>query len=218
MAFRAGEAALNGYMRAKNYLIPKSFSSDEREAGENALDDIVHECGPVVEGYPTWHPLVSNHDDRNPVTYPSESCGYRGLDHTVYFVNGFVTCPYVDGEAVVESVANIAGHQCASVTAEELDVPLYSSGTAPILVRCEWDRVLDLENQIPKSLAIPLMLEKELPVWRWSQHAESWETMRPYLLGLPHGNRSSHFVSQDTAIAMKKLYMGMVESGMFGPF
>ena len=61
------------------------------------------------------------------------------------------------------------------------------------------------------------MLEQELPCWRWSERAESWAVMRPYLLGAPHGKRSSLFVDQETALAMKKAYMAMVESGMFGP-
>jgi len=41
--------------------------------------------------------------------------------------------------------------------------------------------------------------------------------MRPYILGDPHGSRSSLFVSQDTALAMKKIYLAMIESGMYGP-
>lgn len=41
--------------------------------------------------------------------------------------------------------------------------------------------------------------------------------MRPYFLGDPHGARSSLFVTQDTAMAMKRVYTAMVESGMFGP-
>ena len=40
--------------------------------------------------------------------------------------------------------------------------------------------------------------------------------MRPYLLGEPHGSRSSLFVTQDTALAIKKIYVAMVESGMYG--
>jgi hypothetical protein len=60
-------------------------------------------------------------------------------------------------------------------------------------------------------------LEKVLPAWRWAERAETWETMRPYLLGEPHGSRSSLFVAQDTALAMKKIYEAMVETGMFGP-
>jgi hypothetical protein len=60
------------------------------------------------------------------------------------------------------------------------------------------------------------MIEKELPAWRWAERSETWETMRPYLLGQPHGSRSSLFVTQDTALAIKNVYSAMVESGMFG--
>ena len=217
MAFRADEAASNGYERARSYLVSRNFTPAERERSEKVLLEIIDECGPVVEGYPTWHPLVSNHDDRNPETYPSDRCGYRGLDHTIYFAHGFLSCPYVSGEEVVESAQSLPHHSSASITAEVLDAPFYNTGTQPVLVRCEWSASLDPGKMVPKSLAVPLMLEQELPVWRWSSRAENWETMRPYLLGAPHGSRSSLFVSQDTALAMKKAYVAMVESGMFGP-
>jgi hypothetical protein len=36
-------------------------------------------------------------------------------------------------------------------------------------------------------------------------------------LGEPHGSRSSLFVSQETALAMKKIFLAMTDSGMFGP-
>ncbi|MGX7743992.1 hypothetical protein [Rhodopseudomonas parapalustris] len=179
--------------------------------------DIIDECGPVVEGYPTWHPLVSNHDDRNPETSPSDRCGYNGLDHTICFAHGFLTCPYVSGKKIVESVDALPHHPSASITAEVLDVPFYNSGVQPVLVRCEWSSPLEIGKMVPKKLAVPLMIEKELPAWKWSSRAERWETMRPYLLGAPHGSRSSLFVTQDTALVMKKVYMAMVESGMYGP-
>ena len=217
MAFRADEAATNGYERAKSYLVSRNFSPEERVRSERALLDIIEECGPVVDGYPTWHPLVSNHDDHHPETYPSERCGYGGLDHTVYFAHGFLTCPYVDGAAVVKAADALPHHPRATISAEILDVPFYNAGTQPVLVRCEWDASLEIGKMVPKSLAVPLMIEQELPVWRWSSRAENWETMRPYLLGSPHGSRSSLFVSQDTALAMKKVYMSMVESGMLAP-
>lgn len=76
---------------------------------------------------------------------------------------------------------------------------------------------LEENHMVPKNWAVPLMIEQELPNWRWSQVGEAWETMRPCLLGQPHGNRSSLFVSQDTAIAMKKIFVAVVESGMYGP-
>lgn len=98
-----------------------------------------------------------------------------------------------------------------------LEVPFHNDGVTPVLVRCEWTEGLDEGHAVPKRMAVPLMLEKELPCWRWAQRAVTWETMRPYLLGVPHGSRSSLFVSQDTALAMKKIYLSMIESGMFGP-
>lgn len=217
MAFRADEATQNGFERARSYLVSRSFTAAERERSEKGLLEIIDECGPVVEGYPSWHPLVSNHDDRRPETYPSDRCGYQGLDHTIYFAHGFLTCPYVNGEKVAASVYDLPGHPRVAITAEVLDIPFYNTGTQPVLVRCEWDTPLEPNGLVPKSLAVPLMMEQELPVWRWASRAENWETMRPYLLGAPHGSRSSLFVSQDTALAMKKVYMAMVESGMYGP-
>ena len=217
MAFRAEEATARGIERAKNYLVSRNFSETERAASEKALLDIIDEYGPVVDGYPSWHPLVRHHEDRQPETSPSRECGYNGLDHTVYFAHGFLTCPYHDAQKILDSVEALPSHPIARIEAEQLDVPFYNNGTVPVLVRCEWNGLLENGHMIPKKWAVPLMLEQELPGWRWSQVAETWETMRPYLLGQPHGNRSSLFVSQDTALAMKKIFGAMAESGMYGP-
>lgn len=217
MAFRADEAASRGFEQAKNYLIPRRATPAERKKAEDILHEVVETCGPVVTSYPSWHPLVSQHNGQNPAMSPGENCGYYGLDHTVYFAHGFITCPYHEGSRVIESAQKIKTPHCANIEANELDVELYNEGTKAILVRCDWSRPLDPDHFIPKALAVPLMLEQELPCWTWSERAESWETMRPYLLGEPHGNRSSLFVSQDTALAMKKIYLLLVESGMFGP-
>ncbi|KHQ54095.1 hypothetical protein [Mameliella alba] len=216
MAFRADEAASSGFDRVKKYLIPVTFSPEVRAESEAALLDIIDELGPVVESYPSWHPLVSKHDPHHPETTPSERTGYQGLDHTRYFAHGFITCPYGGVERIIDSAFAI-NHHCASITAEELDVSFYAEGAKPVLVKCEWSEPLSLGKLVPKKLAVPLMLEQELPCWRWSSRAERWETMRPYLLGEPHGSRSSLFVDQETALAMKRAYMAMVESGMFGP-
>lgn len=216
MAFRADEAALNGYERVKKYLIPVTFEPDVRAKSEDLLLDIIDELGPVVEGYPSWHPLVSTHNPQSPQMTPNEATGYVGLDHTRYFAHGFITCPYTEGDDVIESALGI-DHHFASVSAERLNQPFYSESATPILVKCEWSEPLALGKKIRKNVAVPLMLEQEMPCWRWATRAERWEVMRPYLLGEPHGSRSSLFVEQETALAMKKAYMAMVESGMFGP-
>ncbi|MGB5235252.1 MAG: hypothetical protein WBN85_08775, partial [Candidatus Macondimonas sp.] len=72
-------------------------------------------------------------------------------------------------------------------------------------------------GMIPLSIAMPLILEKEVPCWHWAEVAETWETMRPYFLGRPHGGRSSLFVSQETGQAIKKTWNALIFTGMFGP-
>ncbi len=222
MAFRADEAAQAAFEEAEKYLVPSRRDWDEETRAESKakLHSIVDELGPVVDAYPSWHPLVRHHDSQRPTMHPGTSCGYEGLDHTRYFVNGFITCPYDhdDGVEVFKSVKKLAyKHPSAVITAERLDVKFYAMNAAPILVRCEWDKGIPADRMIPASVAIPLLLESEVPCTQWSQVAETWETMRPYFLGMPHGSRSSLFVSQETGQVMKKLWEILIHTGMFGP-
>lgn len=217
MAFRADEAARTGREEMLTYLVPRGVDATERERSREFLLDVLDDLGPVVDAYPTWHPLVRNHDDRQPVTTPHSDCGYKGLDHTRFFANGFITCPYDGGQAVIDSVTELPWHPIAKITAERLDVKLYNSNATAILVKCEWDRPLNRDGTIPLALAVPLLLEKEVPCWRWSKLGETWETMRPYFLGQPNGSRSSLFVDQETGQAIKKIWNSLIYTGMFGP-
>lgn len=222
MAFRADEAARIRYEQVEAYLVPRPRDADEAERARSkkALQDILDELGPVVDGYPSWHPLVCNHDNHLSITIPSEQCGYKGLDHTRFFRNGFITCPYTTSrgaEEVIKSVSALPHHHVASITAERLDVQLYDPNTTPVLVKCKWHTPFEANGMIPLSIAMPLILEKEVPCWRWAQVAETWETMRPSLLGSPHGSRSSLFVSQETGQAIKKIWNALISTGMFGP-
>jgi hypothetical protein len=103
------------------------------------------------------------------------------------------------------------------ILAEELDMKLYHPDATPILVYHEWRRPVLNDGTIPKSLAVPLMLEFELPQWRSSEVGETWETMRSYLLGSPHGQSSSLFVSKETGTVMKNIWNSLIYTGMFGP-
>jgi len=219
MAFRADEAAVRNYEQAESYLVPGPRYADEvlRARAKNAFRQITDELGPVVDSYPTWHPLVSNHEGRSPVTVPSPDCGYRGLDHTMYLAHGFITCPYGDGQDVIDSVEALPWSGIATITAERLDVKFYNPEATSILVKCIWDKDLPMDKLIPISLAMPLLLEKELPFWKTAEVAETWETMRRYFLGAPHGSRSSLFVSQDTGQKMKKIWEALIYTGMYGP-
>ena len=172
----------------------------------------------MVETYPTWHPLVAVTSDRGTtITTPMNGRGYRGLDHTVYFANGFVTCPYTDGQEVINAVRELPSNPIATIGAERLDAKFYHPKTTAVLVRCEWEKGIIEDGMIPKSCAVPLLLERELPCWQWSKVGETWETMRPYFLGRPHGRRSSLFVNQETGQAMKSIWNAIINTGMFGP-
>ena len=219
MAFRADEVARISLESADAYLIPKRhFADSEQAMMRGVLHDIVRELGPVIEAYPSWHPLVAaSQAKRYSVVVPGNECGYEGLDHTRYIVNGFITCPYDDGQAVIDSVKKLKPGPVAHITAKRLDVKFYSPQATAILVKCEWSRGVGEGGIIPLSLAAPLMLEKELPEWREAVLAEPWKAMRDDILGRPHGARSSLFVNQETGQRLKKLWSALVETGMFGP-
>jgi len=74
-----------------------------------------------------------------------------------------------------------------------------------------------VDGTIPLSIAMPLILEKEIPAWQWAAVAETWESMRPYFLGRPHGSRSSLFISQETGQGIKQIWNSLINTGMFGP-
>ncbi|MDC0887000.1 hypothetical protein OAS19_04335 [Altererythrobacter sp.] len=220
ISFRADEAAELQFDRAKRYLISHDWPAKVRQESEDALRELTYKYGPVISGYPTWHPLVKNHDPKQPEVWPSDRTGYSGLDHTIGFANAFLTCPYAASgnvDQLIQSLRDFSQHHAGYVSLEPVDVHFYSMKAQPVLVECDWSQPLEPGCQIPKSLAVPLMIETEMKCWGNSQLAERWDTMRPYLLGEPHGARSSLFVSQETAIAIKKTYLSMVETGMFGP-
>ncbi len=223
MAFRANEAAQVGFERVEAMLVPRQQYADESQwtRSKEALRDIIDEIGPVVDAYPVWHPLVCNHSYSHqpliPVTRPGKDCGYEGLDHTYYFARGFITCPYGDGQEVIDSIEKLPLHPVANITAERLEVQLYNSSATPILVKCNWEKPLNNDGTIPLSIAMPLLLEREIPLWRISKVAETWESMLTYFIGSPHGRVSSLFLSQETGQAMKKIWTALIKTGMYGP-
>lgn len=220
MSFRADESADAGREGALQYLISRHIPADQREESAFKLSDLIIHYGPVVESYPFWHPLVASfpgRDPRFPATTPSRDTGYEGLDHTVYLRNAFITCPYGGAETVIESIDRLEPCPIVSISAEELDFPLYMPNATPVLVKCEWDKLMLHDGTFPPEVAVPLLLELEVPCWRTSRVAETWETMRPYILGSPRGKRSSLFINQETGQVLKTLWNTLINTGMFGP-
>lgn len=221
MAFRADEQSRIGREHALDYLL-RNISPAERKQSQMILEHIIDTYGPVIQSYPSWHPLMSANSDqrdlgRDPTTTPDERAGYKGLDHTIYLRNAFITCPYHGTEEVLASVKHLQGHRDATISAEALDIPLYNDGATPVLVKCEWNTTLEEEGTVPKQIAVGLFLEQEVPCWRWAQRGETWENMRHYILGAPRGSKSSLFVNQETGNALKTVYLSMLNAGLFGP-
>lgn len=219
MAFRADEEIKDGREHAEKYLLSHltDLSPVEFEKSKSTLMDLMDQLGPVIHTYPTWHPLVNDKRENYDCVYPNTGCGYRGLDHTISFANGFITCPYGNGQEVIDSVNELKYNPAAEITAERLDMKLYSSQATPILVRCNWTKRLASDGTIPLSIVIPLILENELPMWRTAEVAETWDSMRSNFLGKPHGKRSSLFVNQETGQGIKKIWESLINTGMFGP-
>ena len=136
MAFRADEAEQQGLERALRILMPRDSEGDDRLRSKNAILDLVDSWGPVVEHYPSWHPLVSASPRPGYASMsPNRESGYKGLDHTIYFAHAFITCPYGDEwKKVIESVESLPMNPAATIRAEKLDCILYNSSATPVLV------------------------------------------------------------------------------------
>ena len=132
-----------------------------------------------------------------------------------YLRNGFIACPS-GAEVLISSINSLNFHDVIAVNVEELDFPLYYESSKPVLVTCQWLRPCNEDGTIPSSIAVPLMIEKQTTSWINSFYPETWETMRPYILGRPHGARSSLFVDSETGQALKKMWQAMMQTGGWG--
>jgi len=218
MVFRADENAIEAYEEMENYFLdPRRFEPEQRKKSLQSLRELTKYLGPVIGAYPSWHPLVNgNNDIRNPITIPNQYCGYEGLDHTRYFVNGFITCPYHSPDKVIESVENLKWKGEASIEARILDFPLYHPLTRPVLVMCNLPSEF-LDGTVGLKTALSLLLTIELEGIEGSEVSETWETMKPYFLGKPHGAVSSHFINLENGRAMKKVWDCLNKTRVFGP-
>ncbi|HHP2608063.1 TPA: hypothetical protein ACR8QY_002454 [Enterobacter roggenkampii] len=220
MAFRAEEAAAANFERAYRYLVPQGATQEMRFKIREKLKEIVEECGPVVEGYPAWHPFMMEADNTSwAPTTPKSTNSFNYLDHTVYFRNGILTCPYGHGvDEFIQTIRNLK-HRDAFITIERVEnVVLYNDAAVPLLIKCDWNisEEMEADGTIPPKVAIGLMLENEVPNWRNAVYCESWEDMRGQLMGYPFGARSSLFVNQQTGQKMKNFWNHLIKTGLLG--
>lgn len=223
MAFRADMAAEKGFSEAISDMVNR-LPHELREESENQLRDIVLDCGPVIDTYPSWHPLVAHlQKDKASGSWPETgisrgmSHAFPGMDHNVFFVHGFLSCPYGSGgERLVESVEQVSANSPIQLKATILNSKFYQTHAQPVLVKVLWPE-LEKDRTISKRLAVGSMLEQSLNGWRHTEVGETWDTMKYYLLESPHGSRSSLFVNQETGQAMKNVWNAMLKARVFGP-
>ncbi len=210
------------YQNAVNLLLsPRNLNAEQIEEGKKVIDATIANHGPLVSRYPWWHPFVHPLNLKayppNIHTTPDESHGWRGLDHTIYFANAFITCPYISGDEVIDSVKVKEKPHGVSFQAELLDQVLYREGCSPVLVTCEWERDCELGSQIPRADALRRMLSLVMELTQEAEYPEKWEGFHTMLLGAPSHQNASIFLDDGTTQKMKRIYETLDTSGALTP-
>jgi hypothetical protein len=212
MEFRAPTIASQQNARAIKYLT-KNLS--DQEAGHRRVETLIEELGNSIDVFPDWHPVRTA-----PMVGSGERAyglsdikAYSGMDHTIEFVRGFVTCPYSDKRAdqIVTAVKPIQG-----LHAYRLGGPLYADNACPVVVEA-LEVSLEADGTIRSKDALRWFVKLLAQEAESSQVAETWWNTRVNILGSPHGSRSSLFVNQHAGVHMRKILETMNASGMFGP-
>lgn len=212
MDFRAPAEASLQNAKAIEYL---TRNLSDPEAGRRSVQNLIEDLGNAVYAFPDWHPILTAPpaSTTHHGSTISQLTTYKHADHTVEFVRGFVTCPYSDKEAhqLVNSVNKIAG-----LNARRLDMPLYADNAHPVVVQA-YEVALEADGTIRSRDALAWFAQQIVKDARRAEVAETWWNMRAYILGRPHGKRSSLFVNQHTGVHMRKILDALNNSGIYGP-
>ena len=212
MEFRSPTVAAQQNAQAMSYL---TKNLEDPEAGRRQVERLLDELGNAVDLYPDWHPIltVPPREGNEHISDLSQLKTYAKIDHTIYFVRGFVTCPYSDEAAnkLVEAVNQVPGFY-----AYRLGLPLYADNAHPVVVTA-LNIALEADGTIRSRDALAWFAQHTASEAQSAQVAETWWNIRSLILGRPHGSRSSLFVNQHTGVHMRKILEAMNGSGMFGP-
>lgn len=209
MEFRYPTASAEANMNAMKYLT-QNLSAHEK--GREEVESLLKVLGTSITSYPSWHPILTiprgQGDERSDLGHL-----YKGTDHTIYFVRGFVTCPYSEekANALVDYVNTLTG-----LSAYRTDTKLYSDHAYPVVVEAT-EVMLEADGTIRSRDALAWCVQELVRNAHHAQVAETWWSMRGYLLGEPHGSRSSLLVNQYTGGHMRKILEALNNSGMYGP-
>lgn len=220
MEFRAPDIAKEQNTKAIKYL---TENLDDPEAGRHVLEGIMKKLGGAVESYPDWHPILTipqlsteghiSSLSRSLHHSLSQQDAYEGIDHTVRFVRGFITCPY--SEDTADQIMT-AVNQLPGLHAYKAKGHLYSDKAYPVVVEADVV-VSEADGTIRGRDALTWFTQKAIAEAPKAQVAETWWNIRELILGRPHGSRSSLFVNQHTGVHMRKILEALNNSGMYGP-
>jgi hypothetical protein len=212
MEFRAPTITSQQNAKAIAYL---TKNLNDPETGRQVVGRLLEELGGAVDRFPDWHPILTApaRGWRQHVSSIRDLDAYKGVDHTIEFVRGFVTCPYSerDADRLVEAVNQVDGLQ-----AHRLEEPLYSDSAYPVVVEA-YNVILEADGTIRSRDALAWFVQQVAGDAQSAEVAETWWNIRTNLLGRPHGSRSSLFVNQHAGGHMRKILEAMNNSGMFGP-
>lgn len=211
MEFRANNVAQQQNSKAVSYL---TKNLKDPAAGRQQVEELIKDLGNVVDSYPDWHPILvaPQQNTKTHISTLSQISIYKGCDHTVKFVKGFVTCPYdiEKAEKMVAAVNAVHGLHAYRPVAN-----LYADNAYPVVVEATQVE-LDADGTIIGKQALAWFVQLSSKEALTSQVAETWWNIRHYILGSPHGARSSLFVNQHSGVHMRKILEAMNASGMFG--
>jgi hypothetical protein len=212
MEFRAPFIAAQQNVDAIAYL---TKNLTDAAAGRQMLEGLLNRLGNAVDSYPGWHPIMKapQQSSANQKSSLSSLSVYKGLDHTIFFVRGFVTCPY--SENIADQLMD-AVNKVPQLHAYRLQEPLYADNAYPVVIEAR-EVELEADGTIRSRDVLAWFTQQLAENAKRAEVAETWWNIRSNILGSPHGSRSSLFVNQYTGRHMRKILDAMNDSGMFGP-
>jgi hypothetical protein len=222
MSFRADEDAEENLESTIEYLTD-GVKPDGHKYVSDTIRAIAKMYGPVVRSYPIWHPLVNNSVSRDlHLGVNATPINVFRTDHTVYFANAVLSTNHGRLNERMLDLMKFTTHEAALFHISRYS-GLYADGATSALLSCRFNDA-DLSEEDGKvryakastRSAVGMMLQSEVPAWIDAECAEPWNVMRPYLLGEPCGAVSSHFVSEETGVVMRRVWNTLVAAGLWG--
>lgn len=197
---------------ATEMLVP-----EEVEKTKRYLAEIQKELGPVIEAYPSWHPLV-RHIAQSTSKEPALFFQYPGVDHPLLFANGFLSAPYSEEkiQETIDAIESLPLMDDATITYERINLPLYHQDAKLLLVRVHWNRSLLSDGTLPLYIVVPNVLKMVMASAFSSSVGEDWRSMSLYFIGSPRSEDESVFVNAETTAVLKRLWNDLRDMGCFG--